>query len=58
MTEIKNRLTKEDDLSVKEKYQWVLDYYYWTVENSSGFNLENFTLFKPKIHLNFQWLSI
>jgi hypothetical protein len=57
MTEIQMRLIKEKDLSVREKYQWVLDYY-WTVQNNKGFNLENFTPFKPKTHHNFKWLSI
>lgn len=58
MTEIRIRLMKENDLAVQEKYQWVLDYYYWTVQNSKGFNLENFTPFTPKVHHNFKWLSI
>jgi len=57
MTDIQNRLLKEEDISVKEKYQWILDYYYWTVKNTNAFNMNNFSHFRINI-LNFQELEL
>ncbi len=57
MREIQERLQNENNLSIQGKYQWVLDYYYWTVENSNGFQLEDFTDFIPKKDRAFSWLT-
>ena len=45
MEDIYTRKMKEDNMEIKEKYQWILDYYYWTITQSQGYNLENFKKF-------------
>jgi hypothetical protein len=34
--------------SVKDKYQWVLDYYYWTITLSQNYQLSKFSKYKPE----------
>ncbi len=58
MKDIRDKLNAEQDTSVKEKYQWVLDYYYWTIECCSrGFDISKFVAFKPSKELDFKILD-
>jgi len=57
MTDIHNRLLLENDSYIKEKYQWIIDYYYWTVKNSNNFNMNKFTQFESSNNLGFNELK-
>jgi hypothetical protein len=58
MIDIQNRLSSEEDISIKEKYQWILDYYFWTVQNSNAFNMNNFQQFKISENIGFKELVL
>lgn len=48
MIDIKGYLNNAESTNIADKYEWVLDYYYWTITNSNNYNLEKFEEFKPK----------
>jgi len=54
MNEIFIRLNEESEDSIKEKYQWILDYYYWTIKSSNGFDIKKFDKFKSEKEYNFK----
>lgn len=48
MIEMKSIMMKAEGQRVKDKYQWLLDYYYWTLETTRNVELSLFNEFKPK----------
>jgi len=53
MVDILEYKRNSDCIKVKRKYQWVLDYYYWTITKSENFNIDRFTKFKSKVNRGF-----
>lgn len=54
MIDIENAMMKSTVESVKSKYQWVLDYYYWTVCTSKNFDTQKFKKFSSGIDRGFE----
>lgn len=45
MRELYSEMGRSDDECVKEKYQWLLDYYFWTLEHNPSWNPDEFRAF-------------
>jgi hypothetical protein len=48
MQDIKEAREQAPDPEAKEKYTWILDYYYWTLSLISGLNMNIFETFAPQ----------
>ncbi len=57
MIEIYTELNTQVDDGVKAKYQWILDYYYWTLSTSENINMDMFSQFKRDVAHRFSLLQ-
>jgi len=54
MQDIQTARDRISDLRAKEKYTWILDYYYWTLSLIQGINMSIFSSFTPQIIRDFK----
>lgn len=53
MNDIESEMEKAPGMHAKEKYEWLLDYYYWTLSQIDGVNLNKFAKFKSNKNRSF-----
>ena len=54
MIHIKSIMLENDNQGVLDKYQWLLDYYYWTLTTSHNVDISTFSSFTPKLFHSFK----
>jgi len=58
MIDIQNYMKVGETDSIKSKYEWILDYYYWIISISKNFNIDRFTKFKSVKERGFKKLEV
>ena len=56
MKHIESIMLENDDQRIIDKYQWLLDYYYWTLTTTKNVDLDLFKSFVPKSFNSFKRL--
>lgn len=54
MTDINEARERASIPSVKEKYTWILDYYYWTLSETPNVDISRFKIFDPSVKRDFK----
>jgi hypothetical protein len=57
MEDILRCINDTNDLKVRNKYRWLLDYYYWTIVKNNKFEIKRFNKFKSRNKRNFMKLQ-
>lgn len=58
MIDIQTAMNAVTDERIKDKYRWVLDYYYWTLSTTPNVDITEFSQFQSGLHRSFRVLRL